>query len=206
MPIIVGDEAIGGIGLQNWERENAYTESNVRLLQTLASSFGAALENARLFDETQRLLKETEQRNAELAIINSVQAGLARKLDFQEIIDLVGEQIEEIFKADTVSVGMYDAERDRVFNIYYTDRGQLIRLPDGPAPRPSLTAVTVDTRKPLLIGTSEEGIKLGAVRIPRAGEKEDQNEAFLGVPILAGEKAIGAASVQSYQQNAFRLR
>jgi hypothetical protein len=33
-----------------------------------------ALENARLFDETQRLLAETEQRNNELAIINSVQA------------------------------------------------------------------------------------------------------------------------------------
>ncbi len=48
---------------------------------------GVALENARLFDETQRLLKETEQRAAELAIINSVQEGLAAKLDFQAIDD-----------------------------------------------------------------------------------------------------------------------
>ena len=37
---------------------------------------GVALENARLFDETQRLLKETEQRNAELAVINSIQQGM----------------------------------------------------------------------------------------------------------------------------------
>jgi hypothetical protein len=43
-----------------------------------------ALENARLFDETQR-------RNAELAVINSIQAGIASKLDFQAIIDLVGD-------------------------------------------------------------------------------------------------------------------
>ena len=34
-----------------------------------------ALESARLFDETNRLLKETEQRTAELAVINSVQEG-----------------------------------------------------------------------------------------------------------------------------------
>jgi GAF domain-containing protein len=47
----------------------------VRLLETLANSMSVALENARLFDETQRLLKETEQRAAELAIINSVQEG-----------------------------------------------------------------------------------------------------------------------------------
>ena len=44
---------------------------------TVAASMGVALENARLFDETQRLLKETEQRNAELAVINSIQQGIA---------------------------------------------------------------------------------------------------------------------------------
>ena len=47
---------------------------------------GVALENARLFDETQRLLKETEQRAAELAIINSMQQGVAAELDFQAIV------------------------------------------------------------------------------------------------------------------------
>ena len=35
---------------------------DVRFLQTLANSMSVALENARFFDETQRLLKETEQR------------------------------------------------------------------------------------------------------------------------------------------------
>ena len=41
-----------------------FNESDVRLLATLANSMSVALENARLFDETQRLLKETEQRAA----------------------------------------------------------------------------------------------------------------------------------------------
>ena len=59
--------------------ENAFSESDVRLLETLANSMSVALENARLFDETTRLLKETEQRTAELAVINSVQEGLARE-------------------------------------------------------------------------------------------------------------------------------
>ena len=46
---------------------------------TLAASLSVALENARLFDETQRLLAETDERAAELAIINSVQQGLAAR-------------------------------------------------------------------------------------------------------------------------------
>ena len=63
--------------MQNLDRENAFSESDVRLLETLANAMSVALENARLFDETQRLLKITEDRAAELAIINSVQEGLA---------------------------------------------------------------------------------------------------------------------------------
>ncbi|MEJ7674807.1 MAG: hypothetical protein WKF59_19455 [Chitinophagaceae bacterium] len=41
-----------------------------------------------LFDETNRLLKETEQQKGELAVINSVQDGLAKALDMQAIYDL----------------------------------------------------------------------------------------------------------------------
>ncbi|HZM25233.1 MAG TPA: GAF domain-containing protein, partial [Anaerolineales bacterium] len=52
VPIFSGDEIIGGMSLRNWERENAYTESDVHLLQTVANSMSVALENARLFDET----------------------------------------------------------------------------------------------------------------------------------------------------------
>jgi GAF domain-containing protein/CheY-like chemotaxis protein len=203
MPFKTGNEVRGFIALFNMYREYAFRDSDVRLLETLANSMSVALENALLFDETQRLLKETEQRAAELQIINSVQEGLARKLDLQEIIDLVGEKIGEIFAADTVSVGMYDAERDSVFNTYYVDRGLRIPIAEGPAPRPSLTAVVIDTRAPLLVGTSEESEKWGALRLPRDGEEKDKNETYLGVPILANQKAIGAVSVQSYKQHAF---
>ena len=74
---IIGSDRVLGRSLENHEREHAFGEAEVRLLQTVASSMGVALENARLFDETQRLLKETEQRAAEMAVINSIQQGIA---------------------------------------------------------------------------------------------------------------------------------
>ncbi len=64
VPMLVGKEVVGVISLQNIDREHAFSESDLNLLQTLANSMSVALENARLFDETQRLLKETEQRAA----------------------------------------------------------------------------------------------------------------------------------------------
>ncbi|WP_163368285.1 hypothetical protein, partial [Enterobacter hormaechei] len=68
------------------DHEDAFSAADVRLLETLAASMGAALENARLFAETQRLLKETEARNAELAVINEIQQGVAAQLDFDSIV------------------------------------------------------------------------------------------------------------------------
>src|SRR5262249_24689995 len=73
LPIIGSDKVLGLIAMENFERENAYGESELRLLTTIAASLGTALENARLFDETQHLLKVTEQRAAELEVINSIQ-------------------------------------------------------------------------------------------------------------------------------------
>ena len=69
---------------------------------------GVALENARLFDETQRLLKETEQRNAELAVISSVQQGVAAVLDFQSIVNVVGERLREVFKEPDLCIWWWE--------------------------------------------------------------------------------------------------
>ena len=61
VPIIVGERVIGVVSVQSYRR-NAYDEAAVRLLSTLAANMGVAIENARLFQETRRLLAETEQR------------------------------------------------------------------------------------------------------------------------------------------------
>jgi transcriptional regulator with GAF, ATPase, and Fis domain len=89
-PLVAGDQVRGAISIQNVDREDAFPEANVRLLTTLASSLSVALENARLFDETRRLLAETDRRAAELAIVNNVQRALAAELDVQAMYDLVG--------------------------------------------------------------------------------------------------------------------
>src|SRR5207249_8659974 len=108
VPIIGSDRVVGMIAMENYEKEDAYGEGQIRLLSTVAASMGVALENARLFDETQRLLKETEQRAAELAIINSIQQGLAAELDFQAIVDLVGDKLREVFATPDLGINWYE--------------------------------------------------------------------------------------------------
>ena len=110
------DESTGGISLQNIDRTNAFTECDVRLLTTLAGSLSVALENA-------RLVHETRQRNAELALINSVQAAIAGELDPQSIYDLVGDKLQEVFDAQVVDIAVYD-EDERAAQLPVRDRAR----------------------------------------------------------------------------------
>ena len=91
---------------------------------------GVALENARLFGETKRLLTETDERAAELAIINEVQRGLAERLDMQAMYDVVGDKIQEIFDAQVVDIGIVDRDASQIHFPYTIERG--VRFPDEP--------------------------------------------------------------------------
>jgi signal transduction histidine kinase len=61
VPLTSGYRVSGMISLQNLEREHAFSDMDVRLLETLAASISVALENASLFDETQRLFLEAKE-------------------------------------------------------------------------------------------------------------------------------------------------
>ncbi|HEY5901962.1 MAG TPA: GAF domain-containing protein, partial [Anaerolineales bacterium] len=207
LPLLLRGQAIGVLYVDMSRLFGRLGQEDLDLLRVLCNQAASALENARLVSGLEEKVKErtTElnQRLNELAIINSVQEALAKQLDLQAIIDMVNQKVGEIFAADTTVVFLYDAERDWYHHACYVDRGERMPLPDGPAQRPSLGAIVVDTGKPLLIGTSEESGRLGAIRLPRTGEARDKNESYLGVPILAGEKVIGMIAVQSYKQNAY---
>src|SRR5262249_33770507 len=101
VPLNTGGGAAGVISLPNLHREHAFSEADQQLLETLAGSLSVALENA-------RLVHETRQRNAELALINGVQDALAGELDLQAIYDAVGDRIQEIFDAQLVSIRTLD--------------------------------------------------------------------------------------------------
>ncbi len=193
VPMIVGSEAKGVISLQNLDREHAFSESDVRLLQTLANSMSVALENARLFDETQRLLKETEQRNAELAIINSVQEGLVAKMDMQGIYDLVGNKIQEIFDAQVVSIGLHDPAKNEIQFAYIIERG--VRFPYDQMPVIGFRKHVLETRQFILI--NEKVREVSAQYGNPLSISGEIPKSALFVPMIVGSEAKGVVSLQN---------
>ena len=127
VPMMAGERIFGALQLEDHERDNAFGPAEVRLLETITASMAVALLNAKSY-EAER------QRAAELAIVNSVQAGLASKLDMQAIYDLVGDKIREIFSAQGVGIGVYDPATGLVTIPYLIERGRRIDAGDRGRP------------------------------------------------------------------------
>jgi GAF domain-containing protein/CheY-like chemotaxis protein len=196
VPITGANRVIGALGMESLQ-ENAYTEADERLLWTFASSMGVALENARLFDETKRLLAESNARTSELAVINEIGAALARQLDFQAIVDLVGERVGQIFDSRSVQISFYDEPADMIRFAYTVEEGTrddvLSEIPFGEG----LTSQVIRTRAPLKMDTDEESLASGAIAYGL------QTESWLGVPILTGDRVLGVIAIESLEKNAF---
>ena len=203
VPILVGDRVFGAISLERIPR-NAFSESDERLLATLASSMGVALENARLFDETKRLLAETEQRSAELSVINDIGAALAKQLDFQAIVDLVGDRLAEILGAANFYIAMYDRVSNMISFPYELDEGRRVHGEDISLGE-GLTSKVLQSGRPLRFASRAEAEAAGAIM--RAYDDETTpivtTEAWLGVPIASGEETIGVVGMGDHRQNAF---
>jgi len=193
-PMIVGDQVRGRISLQNVDHEDAFTESDVRLLTTLASSLAVALENARLFDETRRLLSETNERAAELALINDVQSGLAKKLDRQSMYDLVGDRIQAIFDAQIVDIAVVEHDAGRVRFLYTIERG--VRFPEETMPIIGPRRHVIETREPLLVNRDvmTRIQELGQAPTDTSGEPA---KSAVWVPLVVGDTVPGVISLQN---------
>jgi len=200
VPLVIGERVTGYTSLQNIDKENAFSEADVRLLETLANSMGVALENARLFDETTRLLKETEQQKAELGVINSVQEGLAKELDMQAIYDLVGNRIRELFNAQAVMIVTFDHDTATEHFKYLIEDGQRFYL--APRPYDRLRQHLIVTRQKIVINTNYEEAyaKFGLKTLP--GTNPTKSGVF--VPLIIGDKVNSYISLQNMlTENAF---
>src|SRR5262249_48805698 len=135
VPLLVGDRFIGSIAVENYEREDAFGDSELRLLSTVASSMGVALENARLFEETQRLFKESDQRAAELAVINRIQQGIAAELHFEAIVEIVGDTLQEVLGSEDLAIILYDEASGLLMYAYAVEHGERLEIdPVAPVP------------------------------------------------------------------------
>ncbi len=85
VPIIVGDEVTGILNVQSTTQAGLFSENDIQLLSTIAANIGVAIENVRLFKQTQSALAETEALYRASAELNTAQG-------FNEVLAVLRRQ------------------------------------------------------------------------------------------------------------------
>ena len=198
VPMMVSGQVTGILSLQNVDREFAFDESDVRLLQTLAASMSVALENARLFDETQRLLIETKQRATELHVINSVQEELAQKLNMASIYELVGEKLWEFFQPADLSIMIYDRETDQLSTPFQVENGKRETPSPYTVSGKGFIGFLLENLQPLLINENMEEAVIKYQNVYSSSKGLPKSALY--VPLMMGNSMHGAIVLKNMQK------
>jgi len=187
VPFYVGEQVTGVICVQSYERQAAYDEGHLSLLSTIAAQAAVALENARLFEETQRRLNE-------LAALNRVGQAISSALSLEQLLNVVYEQTSTLMDTTNFYIALYDAASDMISFPLSVDQYDTFRPPRRAGT--GLTSYIIRTRQPVLIqeDTLAAHRRLGIEPVGTLAKS------WLGVPMLAGEKVLGVIAVQSYDQ------
>src|SRR5207237_6362979 len=109
------------------------------------------------------------------------------------LIALIREHLRTPFRADIVYIALLNTATGLIDFPYRIERGE----PAPRAPLPlgeGLTSKIIQTRQPLLLNRAEQFEVIERQGVGTAVRS------YLGVPILVGDEAIGAVSVQSIDE------
>jgi signal transduction histidine kinase/CheY-like chemotaxis protein len=193
-PIRGAQRVLGMIVIEDHRREHAFGDEDLQALTTIGATLGTALENARLFDETQRLLKETEERNAELAVNNSIQRGISGSAVFQGIVELVGDKLREVLHVKDIGIQWFDLPNDRLLILYAYEHGK--RLDLAPMKLPESARRFIRTREPEVYRTAADQIAAGLGAV----QGTDQSLSNVVVPIIGSDRVLGVLAMEDYER------
>lgn len=93
VPLLARDRIVGVMGIQNYEHENLYRDSDLTLFSTVGAQVANALENLRLLEETRRRAQELSLRIQELNCLNEIGRKIDESLPVPEFLEWIAERI-----------------------------------------------------------------------------------------------------------------
>jgi PAS domain S-box-containing protein len=193
LPLLMGEQVIGFVELADQQVCRDFSPEELYLCESLAHLAARALENARLF-------QETERRAEHLTVLNHIarRANSASTLD--EMLTLIESEIATVLPSDGSFIALYDAASDKV---------DFHRVVEYGAPQPpfqwqlgpSLTRQVIRSARALRLDDLAEYSSVE--NPPQYYGDGTMLRAWLGVPIRSGDCVLGVISLQSKARAAF---
>ncbi|MCB9453765.1 MAG: GAF domain-containing protein [Anaerolineaceae bacterium] len=126
VPVVAGDQVMGVLALRDSHRNRTFGMNDERLLTTVGTQLGAAIQNARLFRQISSFADElhlrVQERTAELQkerdridTLYHITSDLARTLDLDRVLARALEMVAQAVNADDGTVMLIDPMTDQLF-------------------------------------------------------------------------------------------
>ncbi|OYT92888.1 MAG: hypothetical protein CFE43_06330 [Burkholderiales bacterium PBB3] len=205
VPLIAQRELLGFIYADIEGLFGRFHVGDTQLLTMLAAQAAVSLANVRAAEALERkvmertaeartALAQAEQRATELAIINGVQQGIAGSLDFQGIVDLVGDKLSELMGSSDVGIEWLDHDRRSVRFLYTREHGQRLHLPELMLADDEARWNAAKGRTPFVSATRKEKFEIVVPSIDAAASA-------LNVPLFIGDHRVGGISVADHHRD-----
>ena len=179
VPLRVAGQIIGVISAFS-SQVRAFGDRQQSVLESFADQAGIAIQNARLFEETQRRARETQ------ALLRAGHA-VNQSLDVSETVRLILHQAREVLEVQSCGLFTLDAATGELTATASLDLPaealHAIRLRVGEG----ITGVAVKERRPVQTADLNRDPR---VRYPQAALRS-----MLAAPLIVGEQTIGALTV-----------
>jgi GAF domain-containing protein/DNA-binding response OmpR family regulator len=190
VPMMIGAQVIGVIAVQSYTQANVYTGRQLDLMTALASQGAIAIQNARLF-------QETELRAEELGVLNEMGRTLAASLDVHEVTEALYLYVSRLMNTYSFFVALYDeAKEEMELPVVYTSGTRI--YPPKRKLGVALSDYVIRNKVSILLNgedITEQQEQLGVHFVGLGDAKPAKS--WLGVPLLFGNNILGAVVVQS---------
>ena len=191
VPLLTRDRLVGVLSVES-DRPHAYTQDDVHALEALAAQAGAAIDNARLYEEAQR-------RADHMAALAEVAATVSQSLDLQQTLRIALDKALDVVGVEAGAISLIDeAAGELVIRVHRGWRhseiaeGMRIKLGQGLSGRAVMTGEVVVT------GDVRGDPRLA---VPRFAEEGVQAMAL--APMRARGRVVGIFSVMHYTPHTF---
>jgi PAS domain S-box-containing protein len=168
-----------------------WTDDERLLVEQVADQLSLALENARLFQETQT-------RAEELVVLNAMGNELSTQLDPTGIANVIHKYTSRLLDTENFYVSLYDEKSNEKSYPIAFEEGQQIQLGNSKVTGRGFTDYIIRNRKTVFAPNDVLGhMRRLGITFVALSEDDTPSQSWLGTPITIGDRVLGVIAVQS---------
>jgi GAF domain-containing protein len=170
-----------------------FAHHEIELLQAIGNVIGVAVENARLFGETQRSLERVRA-------LREIEQGMSSTLDLQTVLDVFLEKMNLLFPYPTVTtVRLFDKEKDWLEPVACRNLDEREWKEKQSTPKGGMAHYVFHNRAPLVIKDLTKEPKVTDESFCR----RHRLASYMGVPLMAKGECLGVIGLYTRERHRF---